>query len=139
MAGAFLAKTIPLGPLERVVPRELGPKPWGLETLIADTPYYIGKILRMQAGHRGGLQYHEQKDETFYLLSGAAMLKTAVNGHLRSMRIGPGDCIHVPPGAVHQVEAISECVFFEWSTPHFDDRVNVSAQYYSDPVLGEAW
>jgi hypothetical protein len=30
---------------------------------------------------------------------------------------------------VHQVRAITDCVFFEASTPHFDDRERLEARY----------
>ena len=116
--------------IEPFAPRVLGPKPWGMETLIADTPHYIGKVLSMRAGHRGGLQYHERKDETFYLFSGRAVV-TSDDGHgvLVSIMMNPGMSYHIPPRAVHQVEAITDCLFFEVSTPVFDDRVNMAEAY----------
>ena len=105
-------------------------KPWGVELLIAETTTYIGKVLRMEAGHRGGLQYHNRKDETFHLFSGRAMVRSD-NGHgtLIETEMSPGMSFHIPPRAVHQVEAITACVFFEVSMPVFDDRVNVGAAY----------
>ena len=116
--------------IEPFDPRELGPKPWGQELLIAETPYYIGKVLIMHAGHRGGLQYHERKDETFHLFSGLAIIRSD-DGHggLVSTTMTPGMSFRIPPRAAHQVEAINHCVFFEVSTPVFDDRVNVGAAY----------
>jgi hypothetical protein len=30
---------------------------------------------------------------------------------------------------VHQVEAVTNCIFFEASTPHLDDRVRVEEKY----------
>lgn len=112
------------------VPYEIPGKPWGTELVIADTPHYTGKILTMHAGHRGGLQYHEQKDESFYLQSGSAIvLFDSGFGHLFRRLMRPGECIHVPPGAVHQVLAVTDCVLIEVSTPVFDDRVNVSDKF----------
>ena len=94
--------------------------------LIAETPQYIGKVLWMRAGESGALQYHERKDETFYLFSGLARVHYHnANGLLCSRLMGKYESIHVPPGAVHRVEAIEDCVFFEASTPVFDDRVAV--------------
>src|SRR5258706_16479426 len=63
---------VPMPVIERFEPRELGVKSWGRELLIAETDSYIGKVLWMEKGHGGPLQYHELKDETFYLLSGIA-------------------------------------------------------------------
>ncbi len=114
--------------IEPFQPRLLGEKSWGTELLIAHTPHYTGKVLTMRAGASGPLQYHEQKDETFYLVSGLARVTFEPDPSVAStsvMEMMPGMSIHVPPGAIHKVTAVTECVFFEASTPHFDDRVAV--------------
>lgn len=110
--------------IQEFTPRTLGEKSWGTELLVADTPHYIGKLLTMKAGHGGPLQYHQRKDEAFYLFSGRAIVRYKTeDGHLKVREMRPGMAFHVPPGAVHQVEAIEDSVFFETSTPVFDDRV----------------
>lgn len=124
--------------IEVFVPYELGPKPWGSELLVAHTPHYIGKVLTMRAGHRGGLQYHREKDETFFLMVGCARVTFDPGNGLVTREMQAGQSYHVPPGAVHQVEAITECVFFETSSPHFEDRVNVAAEY-GRADTGESW
>lgn len=104
---------------------------WGEEILIAETPTYLGKVLKMKAGTKGGLQFHRQKEETFYLFSGKAIVRSD-DADLRILRqrvMQPGESYHIPPGAVHQVEALTDCVFFEASTPHHNDRVRVEALY----------
>lgn len=114
--------------IERFEPRLLGPKDWGEEWLVAETPHYIGKCLKMRAGGFGALQYHERKDEAFFLFSGRAIVRFHDSrGTLQVTEMRPGMAFHVPPGAVHQVEAIEDCVFFEASTPVFEDRVKVEA------------
>ena len=113
--------------IQRFTPRELGPKPWGIELLVAHTEHYTGKVLAMQAGKSGPFQYHERKDETFYLYSGVAEVRyrdDAGADHVQEMQ--PGESFHVPPGSPHQVTALSDCTFFEVSTPVFDDRVAVT-------------
>lgn len=108
--------------MKKFEPYTIGPKPWGEEKVIAHTDQYLGKVLTMHAGHRGGLQYHEKKDETFHLFSGIAQ----VRGHDEVWHImRPGESYYIAPGTIHQVEAVTDCVFFECSTPVFDDRVNV--------------
>lgn len=111
--------------IRRFDPRELGPKPWGRELLVASTEHYTGKVLWMNAGKGGAFQYHRVKDEAFYLFSGTAVVKFRDSAGDQEVVIGPGDAYHVPPGAPHQVTAITNCVFFEASTPAFDDRVAV--------------
>lgn len=110
-------------------PQELGPKTWGRELLVAHTDRYIGKCLWMKAGASGPLQYHERKDETFFLFSGLAQVTKhdPASGALVSVVMHPGESCHVPPYAVHQVAALEDCVFFEASTPVFEDRVAVRA------------
>lgn len=104
----------------------LGPKEWGTELLIAQTETYIGKVLWMQAGSGGAFQYHVQKDETFYLFSGKALVRYKTDdGTVCEVPMCAGESYHVPPGSPHQVDAVTDCVFFEASTPHFDDRVKV--------------
>lgn len=103
---------------------------WGEEVFIAETPQYLGKILRMRAGTKGGLQYHVEKDETFHLLSGRAWVRSDNGrGELTATIMYPGQSYHIPPGVVHQVEAIEDCVFVEASTPHYNDRVRCEKEY----------
>ncbi len=110
--------------IESFTPKLLGPKDWGEEWLIAQTKDYIGKVLFMHAGHSGPMQYHRKKDETFYLLSGEALVRRKdEHGNVISASMYPGESYHIPPGAIHQVEAVKDCVFVEASTPVFDDRV----------------
>lgn len=119
--------------IREFTPEQVGSKPWGEEWLLGHTEHYTLKRLDMKAGHRGGLQYHVEKDETFYLHSGTAcVIYDQGDGRLVHYKMEAGQSFHVPPGAVHQVEAITACVFFEASTPHFDDRVHVGAKYGLD-------
>ena len=58
-------------------------KPWGWELIWALTDHYCGKLLFVQAGEALSLQYHEGKDESWYVQQGRAELEigplTAVN------------------------------------------------------------
>ena len=114
--------------IEPFRPRALE-RDWGEELIVAETPKYLGKVLTMRAGTKGGLQYHTEKDETFYLVSGEAAVRFDPGDGLEVVWMWAGESYHIPPGAVHQVEAVTDCVFFETSTPHHDDRVRVEAQY----------
>ena len=120
---------MPTIPIERFQ-SELLSRPWGTELLIADGPGYTGKVLRYRAGHAGGLQYHVQKDETFYLFSGSGRVSwDRGDGTITSREMRAGDSYHIPAGAVHQFAAVTDCVVFEASTPHREDRVRCEEQY----------
>lgn len=111
-------------------PRDLGPREWGTETLIVEGPYFIGKRLEMHPGTAGGLQYHAEKEEAFLLVEGDAFVDSDDGrGRLVTQTITPGMMVYVPAGATHRVRAITRCVFYEWSTPHFNDRVRVEHLY----------
>ena len=45
-------------------------KPWGKEELLIKTDKYAVKRIKINAGHRMSLQYHELKEETIYVLDG---------------------------------------------------------------------
>ena len=114
-------------------------KPWGHEILWAQTDRYVGKILHIEAGHVLSLQYHEQKHESIYVLSGrmiyryaeamdAKEAKEAKDG-LRERIMGPGDAQQVATGRVHQFEAIETTDVLEASTNHLDDVVRLQDRY----------
>ena len=112
-------------------PEDLGPRVWGVETLLALVPQkYSVKRLEVKAGHKGGLQFHRLKDEVAVMISGQMIVRfDGGSGVLQERIVGPGEVIHFPPGLVHQEEAITDCVLIEASTPHFNDRVRMEESY----------
>src|SRR5687767_3126826 len=106
--------------IQIVPPRDMGPRAWGTETLIAQGDGYIGKRLEMKAGTAGGLQYHVEKEETFALVDGEAYVDSEDGaGRLKRLHMTPGMVVHVPKGAPHRVTAITDCTFYEWSNDVF--------------------
>ena len=112
-------------------PTDVGPRNWGREILVAHVPgLYTGKLLLMKAGAKGGLQKHHLKNECGYLYSGELLFRyDAGDGRISERKLVAGDAVHIPPGAVHQEEALTDCVIFETSTPHFNDRVRMEELY----------
>jgi len=112
-------------------PTDVGYRNWGREILVAHVPgLYTGKVLLMKAGARGGLQKHHLKNECGYLYAGEMWFDyDAGEGKLSRRKLVAGDCVHIPPGAVHREEAITDCIIFETSTPHFNDRIRLEEQY----------
>jgi len=104
-------------------------KPWGYEILWAHTDRYVGKILHIEAGHTLSLQYHNQKHESIYVLSGRMIFRYQDDGRLAEREMKPGDAQQVPTGMVHQFEAIETTDVLEASTPHLDDVVRLQDRY----------
>jgi len=118
--------------IELFAPKELttAQHTWGREILVCEMPQFIGKILLMNAGAAGGLQYHRDKVEAFFLDEGQAFVDyDAGDGKLTRLVMAPGMTVQVPAGAVHRVTALTACKFLEWSTPVYNDRVRVEADY----------
>lgn len=109
-------------------------KPWGYETIWARTDRYVGKILHIDAGQALSLQYHQVKDETLCLLSGALQLEIGESeDQLAVLRLAPGDSVHVPAGTRHRLTAIEACDVLEASTTELDDVVRLADRYGRAP------
>ena len=55
-------------------------KPWGYEIRWAVNDKYIGKLLRIEVA-KAFRQYHQQKDETIYVLEGKLVLELGPQGY----------------------------------------------------------
>lgn len=106
-------------------------KGWGKEIWIANSPLYCGKILIVNGGKKLSWHYHKQKDETFFCLSGSAVLYYSmddcmedgkfVRGKAQSIDLIPGVAHHIQVGMRHQVVAEETTYLMEVSTEHFDE------------------
>ena len=107
------------------------PKPWGHETIWAQSERYVGKILHINAGHELSVQYHNRKDETVYLLSGEIVYRVQREGDdiLDDMKLKVGESFRITPGTIHQMVALTDCDVLEVSTPEIDDVVRLSDKY----------
>ena len=88
-------------------------KVWGEEEWIVNRSY-CGKVLRLKAGYVCSLHYHNNKDETFYVLDGRVRFQL----NKRVMELGAGESLHVPPAAVHSFAGITAATIIEFSTFH---------------------
>ena len=105
-------------------------KPWGYELIWAETGDYVGKILHVHAGEALSLQYHVQKDETLFLLTGRMLLQAGPSAdELVDYRMEAGQRFHVTPGTVHRMIAETDVDILEASTPHLEDIVRLEDRY----------
>jgi len=91
-------------------------KKWGNELWIVNNKKYCGKILTLNAGQNCSLHYHKIKHETFYVLSGEAILEYGRKKRLLSK----GDVQTIPIGMKHRIIATTKTKIIEFSTQHFD-------------------
>ncbi len=105
-------------------------KPWGYELIWAETSDYVGKILHVKAGEALSLQYHEIKDETFYLLSGRMLFQAGPSvDALVDYQMQAGERVRVTTGTIHRMIAQTDVDILEASTPHLDDVIRLDDRY----------
>jgi mannose-6-phosphate isomerase-like protein (cupin superfamily) len=98
-------------------------KGWGREIWIANGTRYCGKVLEINRGKRCSLHYHKLKTESFYLRAGRLLVrvrKSPQDTETEEFELKSGDCMDIPAGLVHQMEALEDAELYEFSTQHFD-------------------
>lgn len=101
-------------------------KTWGNEIWFANTEDYCGKLLTVEQdkwSSEGKFHYHENKDETFFIIEGVLWLDIAKDsGKFDRIVLLTGDAHRVPPGVKHRFSSASSipCKFIEASTHHED-------------------
>jgi mannose-6-phosphate isomerase len=106
-------------------------KPWGHEVIWSVTDDYAGKLLVVRAGESLSLQFHREKDESWYILEGRIEVELGAPGEgvLASEVVGAGSSFRLPPGTVHRVRAVEDATIIEVSTPQLDDVVRLEDVY----------
>jgi len=111
-------------------------KPWGHELWInGQHPCYALKEIFIKAGTKTSLQYHNFKQETNVLFRGTAKLHYKANARISNdqvkskdtstTQIKPISSVDVMPKTLHRLEAMTDILLYETSTPHLDDVVRV--------------
>jgi len=111
-------------------------KPWGHELwLNGEHPCYALKEIFIKKGTKTSLQYHNQKRETNVLFEGEAKLHFKSNSQVENddvtdkdistSLLSPVCSIDVQPKILHRLEAVSDILLYETSTPNLDDVVRV--------------
>jgi len=104
-------------------PVHIVPKGWGREVWIANGELYCGKILEIAKGKRLSLHYHKIKTESFYLRVGRLVVRIKESPEAETIEefvLEAGQCMDIPIGLVHQMEALEDAELYEFSTQHFD-------------------
>ncbi len=105
------------------MPRRVAEKPWGREVYIAETPYYIAKIVYINPNESMSMHYHMQRHETLYFQTAGCTLE--VEGE-EPITPDVGESFAIRPGVRHRIAAgLMGGRIFEVSTPHPDDVVRV--------------
>ena len=94
-------------------------KPWGYELhwVPEDAPY-MGKLIHINAGARLSLQIHDEKQESWFLISGEAKVLWEDNiGKEVETVLERGVGYSTKVGQKHRLAGITDCDIIEVSTP----------------------
>lgn len=110
-------------------------KPWGSETLIERNDQYVVKKLFMKKDHKCSVQYHINKKETIYVLSGKLKLYVgdiSLKDNLDKLEariMKPGDSLTIEPFTIHRMEGVEDSEYLETSTNELWDVVRLQDAY----------
>lgn len=118
-------------------------KPWGYELWInGEHPGYVLKKIRINAGTRTSLQYHRYKHETNVIFAGEANIhykkQTRISNDeatlddIEAIKVLPITSVTVCPDTLHRVEALTDIILCETSTPHLDDVIRIQDDMVRD-------
>lgn len=94
-------------------------KPWGYELhwVPEDAPY-MGKLLHINAGARLSLQVHDEKQESWFIIKGrAVVIWENEHGELVETELQPGVGYSTKIGQKHRLKGVTDCDIIEVSTP----------------------
>ena len=112
-------------------------KPWGHELWInGQHQNYAFKQIFIKSGTKTSLQYHILKSETNVLFGGSCKLHFKKNSNLLNEEVNNSDIeamgleaissIDIDPLTIHRIEAVTDVLLYEVSTPHLDDVIRIS-------------
>lgn len=94
-------------------------KPWGYELhwVPEDAPY-MGKVIHINKNARLSLQVHDQKQESWFLMSGkAVVIWEDHTGTLIETELKQGVGYSTKLGQKHRLKGVTDCDILEVSTP----------------------
>ena len=106
-------------------------KPWGWEIhWVPEGKPYMGKVLHINGGARISLQYHDKKEESWFLLSGRCKLITDnEKGELVEIEFEKGKGYSCGIGQKHRLMGITDCDVLEVSTPEIGTTYRLQDDY----------
>ncbi len=106
-------------------------KPWGYEFhWVPEGAPYMGKVLHINAGCQFSLQLHDDKQESWWLSGGDALLIWDNNiGELIETKMEMQKGYTLAKGQRHRIRAITDCDVLEVSTPELGTTWRLEDDY----------
>lgn len=116
-------------------------KVWGTEYWLTNDLSHCCKALVLTGGFQCSLHYHEEKDETFFVVSGEVLMETgsATIGEERAVTsrvMRAGDYVRIAPYTVHRFTGMADSsLLVEASSHHREEdshRLEMSGKVSAD-------
>lgn len=106
-------------------------KPWGYELhWVPESKPYMGKIIHIKKGVRLSLQKHDQKEESWFLISGKAkIIWDDESGELKEVEMESGKGYSCQTNQRHRLAGITDCDIIEVSTPEIGTTYRLEDDY----------
>lgn len=106
-------------------------KPWGYELhWVPEGAPYMGKVLHVNQGARLSLQLHDEKQESWFVMSGtAAVIWENAAGELIQTELEPGKGYSTQVGQRHRLVGITDTDILEVSTPELGTTWRLEDDY----------
>lgn len=94
-------------------------KGWGGEIIFATNNLYCGKLMYFKAGAKFSMHFHDEKDETWFVLEGKFIVRyiNTKDASISEKELNQGDTWRNFPLEPHQLVCLEEGVIIEVSTP----------------------
>lgn len=99
-------------------------RPWGHFETIVENQQSTVKLLYITEGKRTSLQYHQFREEQWYVVYGRVLV--TLNG--KDIIMNPGQRTTVPVKVPHRVKGLEDSIVLEVSSGHFDEKDIVRIQ-----------
>lgn len=106
-------------------------KPWGFEIIFTPSSLpYTGKILHITGGKETSLQAHDEKIESWYLISGkVSLIRDDKDGKLQEIYMQPEAGYTNYIGQRHRFRAITDVEILEVSSPESGNTFRFEDDY----------
>lgn len=106
-------------------------KPWGYELhWVEEDKPYLGKLIHINAGERLSLQKHDQKQESWLLISGQAeVIWDNEKGDLVKTELEKGKGYSCQINQRHRLAGVTDCDIIEVSTPEMGTTYRLEDDY----------
>ena len=99
-------------------------RPWGYETIWAESSRYLAKIVAIMSGKHTVLQMHKIKDTTFLVQRGTVKIEHGTSkSDLKTTQLEAGQAWNVPSGTLYRFFAVTDVEMIEASSSEIADTV----------------